>query len=100
MGPNLFLEFRLIHDTDNVSRPFQCFCVNTASDGWRAELGHRPMHGYSALPGELCGDFVRILLRCDVLRGYETDPKLVDWHRAMFGEYLLDRTLHGGSQFI
>jgi hypothetical protein len=98
---DLFLELGLKNQADDVPWQFQRLRMNTTtSGGWRAELGHRPLCGYSGLSTELCGDFVRVLMRGDVLRGYETDPKFVDWYRPMFAEYLFYCTLHSGGQFI
>jgi hypothetical protein len=97
---NLFFELGLKNQADDVPWRFQRLCMNTPSGGWRAELGHRPLRGYSGLSTELCGDFVRILLRGDVLRGHETDSKFVDWSRTKFAEHLFYRTLHSGGQFI
>jgi hypothetical protein len=97
---NLFLELGLKHKADDMSWRFQRLRMGSARGRWRTELRNRPLGSYPGLFTELRGDFVRVLLRGDVLRGDETDPKFVDWYRAMLTEYLLYCALHSGGQFV
>ena len=92
---NLFYELGLKNDADDVPWQFQRFRMSATTGGWRAELGHRPMYSCSGFSTELYGDFIRVFLRGNVLRSYETYPKFVDWYGgAVFGEYLFYGILH------
>ena len=94
------MELGLKHKADDMSWRFQRLRMGSARGRWRTELRNRPLGSYPGLFTELRGDFVRVLLRGDVLRGHETDSKFVDWSRTKFAEHLFYRTLHSGGQFV
>ena len=84
---------RLVDIPENADLGWYCCRLGA---GCRGHGRHRPN---SAGTADLACNLVCQLLRCDGIRRDETDPELVDWHRAFLAEYLFHRALHGYFQF-